>query len=172
MHKLIIAIAAVAGMALSLQARSATVPYEAPAPFDGHTGVTLFEDVQFIQGSDGHVSKIGQIDSGWYQLTLSDFEFPGAFEDLRVAITTATRVVSIVDLEEGFNQAINYLQLNNDDSYYLSVYGVAAGAGYALYGVQLAQYLPSPVPVPASLVLLLSGLLAWGATGLKRAATA
>lgn len=162
----------VAGIATTATVQAATVDYVNPAPYEGVVGATLFEDVQFMQGANGYVNKLGQVDAGWYQLTLTDFVFPAAFQDLRVAITTATKVVSIVDLQDGFNQAISYLQLNDRDSYYLSVYGVSGGAGFALYGVQLAEFVASPVPVPASLVLLMSGLLAWGAAGWKRRAAA
>lgn len=168
MRKFFASVLLVAGIAATASTQAATVDYVNPAPYEGVVGATLFEDVQFMQGSSGYVNKLGKVDAGWYQLTLTDFVFPTAFQDLRVAVTTATKVVSILDLKDGFNQAIGYLQLNDRDSYYLSVYGVTQSAGFALYGVQLAQFVASPVPLPASLVLLMSGLLAWGAAGMKR----
>lgn len=172
MRNLIASAFLMAGIAATTPVQAAIVDYVNPAPFEGVAGETLFEDVQFIQGADGTLNNLGKVDAGWYQLTLTDFIFPTAFQDLRVAITTATSVVSIVDLQDGFDQAISYLQLNDHDSYYLSVYGASQGAGFALYGVQLANYSVSSVPLPASLVLLVSGLLAWGATARKRRITA
>lgn len=143
--------------------------YEVNArPFDGYKGATLFEDVDFVQGSAGVVNNLGPVDAGWYQLTLTDFVFPNAFEDLRVALTTATGVVSMLNLSDGYEQAANFIQLNDSDSYYLSIYGITTAGSYALYGVELSHFIASPVPLPASIFLLFTGLMAWGATSIKR----
>ena len=137
-------------------------------PYEGYKGETIFEDVKFVMSSGAYVSNLGKVDAGVYQLTLTDFIFPNAFSDLRVAISTATTIVSLTTLKEGFNQAVQYIDLSASDSYYLSVYGSTETPGYALYGVELAHFEPAPVPVPASVYLLFSGIVAWGATSLKR----
>ena len=142
--------------------------YVSEIPLDGKKGASVFERVDFINGTNGSVANLGALDQGWYQLTLTDFVLPTQFEDLRVAITTATQLVSMVKLDEGYNQSISYLHLDDNDSYYLSIYGQAGGNGYALYGVDLSHFVTSPVPVPASILLLFTGLMAWGATSLKR----
>lgn len=127
----------------------------------------IFEDVRFMSGTDGMVNKIGTVDAGSYQITLTDFEFPVMFDELRLALTTATRVVSILDLDESVRSVSEMVQLSGNESYYLSVFGkTASETTYGLFGVKLAQY--SPVPVPASAFLLMSGLFAWGVSSLRQ----
>jgi len=138
-------------------------------PYDGYKGGSVFEEVKFVKDESGIVHDLGMLDSGWYQLTLTDFVLPKAFSELKVAVMTATSLVTMLDLSSGTNQAISFLELGGTESYYLSIFGKAQGSGYALYGVQLSQFMPaSPVPVPASLVLMLSGLLTWGASIRRR----
>lgn len=128
---------------------------------------TLFEDVRLMSGSDGNVSKLGKVAAGEYELILTDFEFPQMFEELKVAVTTATRVVSVVTLNSDFRSMSDVFELAANECYYLSVFGTTASSStYGLYGVKLAQY--SPVPVPASALLLLSGLFAWGVSSARR----
>lgn len=128
---------------------------------------TLFEDARLMGGTDGNVSKIGTVAAGAYQLTLTDFEFPVVFEELKVALTTATKVISIISLDGGLTTLSEVVQLAANESYYLAVFGTTSSPStYGLYGVKLAQY--SPVPLPASALLLLSGLFAWGVSSAKR----
>lgn len=129
--------------------------------------ISIFEDVQFMTGTDGNVSKLGKLAAGNYSLTLTDFEFPVAFDELKVALTTATRVVSVLSLNGEVRTLTDMVQLAAGESYYLSVFGTTQSpSAFGLYGVKLAQY--SPVPVPASALLLLSGLFAWGFTSLRQ----
>lgn len=126
----------------------------------------VFEDVRFVSGSDGSVNKLGSLAAGSYQLTLTDFEFPVAFDELKVALTTATQVISILSLTDT-NSISQIIQLAANESYYLSVFAsTSAPSVYGLYGVQLAQY--SPVPLPASALLLMSGLLCVGMASKRR----
>lgn len=128
---------------------------------------TLFEDVRLVAGTDGNVSKIGKVAAGEYQLTLTDFEFPVVFEELKVALTTATRVISIISLDNGITSLSEVVQLAANESYYLSVFGTTSSPStYGLYGIKLAQY--SPVPLPASALLLMSGLFAWGLSSARK----
>ncbi len=169
-----------AGLALycvSFGAQASTVSTD--AAFEGESqqtfvaqaasssAITIFEDVQFMTGTDGNVSKLGRLAAGNYSLTLTDFEFPAAFDELKVALTTATRVVSVLSLNGEVRTLTDMVQLAAAESYYLSVFGTTQSpSAFGLYGVKLAQY--SPVPVPASALLLLSGLFAWGFTSLRQ----
>ncbi|HVL00514.1 MAG TPA: hypothetical protein VM553_11920 [Dongiaceae bacterium] len=122
----------------------------------------VFEDVRFVAGNDGSVNKLGKLQSGTYQLSLTDFEFPAAFSELKVAVTTATQLVSVLSLGDA-NSISQLIQLAANESYYLSVFASTSSPSvYGLYGVQLAQYSSVPVPVPASALLLLSGLMCMG----------
>lgn len=129
--------------------------------------VTIFEDVRFMTGTEGNVSKLGKLAAGDYSLTLTDFEFPLAFDELKVALTTATRVVSVFSLNGEVRTLTDMVQLAAGESYYLSVFGTTRSpSAFGLYGVKLTQY--SPVPLPASALLLLSGLFAWGFSSLRQ----
>ena len=85
-----------------------------------------------------------------YKVTLTDLEFPGAFDFLGVAITTSTENVTQLlapgmkkfDVELGTTYFANVLGLADDDF----------GAG--LFGIKIA-----PVPIPPSLILLGSSVL-------------
>lgn len=130
-------------------------------------GETIFEDVRMMSGTDGNVSRIGKVAAGEYELTLTDFAFPVMFDELKVALTTATQVISIISLEGGITSWSDVVELAGNESYYLSVFGTTASpSSYGLYGIKLAQY--SPVPLPASALLLLSGLFAWGVSSARR----
>lgn len=137
-------------------------------PYEGYKGPSVFEEVKFIMERGASVSHLGALDAGLYQLTLTDFVFPTAFNDLRVAISTATDLVSMFALTPGSGQLTSQLRLDGHDSYYLSVYGSTTPGAYALYGVELAQFIASPVPLPPSIVLLLAGLVGWGVSCIRK----
>lgn len=128
---------------------------------------SVFDDVSFVEGRDLSVNNLGLLNQGSYLLTLTDFAFPTAFEDLKVALTTSSQVITLLSLDEGTRQAQSLFELETTDTYYLSVYGDMGNSDYlGLYGVNLSQL--SPVPLPASAWLLLSGIVAWGLSSTKR----
>ena len=128
---------------------------------------SVFDDVSFVEGKDLSVNSLGLLNQGSYLLTLTDFAFPTAFDDLKVALTTSSQIITLLSLDEGARQAQSMFELNTADTYYLSVYGDVGNSDYlGLYGVNLSQL--SPVPLPASAWLLLSGLAAWGLSSTRR----
>lgn len=161
-----VSVAAQASM-VSLDSESAVTATAIQSGLELAQNETIYEDVRMMSGTDGNVSRIGKVAAGEYELTLTDFVFPVMFDELKVALTTATNIVSIISLESGITSWSEVVELAANESYYLSVFGTTASpSSYGLYGIKLAQY--SPVPLPASALLLLSGLFAWGVSSAKR----
>jgi hypothetical protein len=97
-----------------------------------------------------------------YSVTLTDFEFPAAFNYLGVAVTTSTdMVVSLV------GPGTTTFAAEMGTTYFANVLGAAADLpgsdlpGSGLFGIRIAT-----VPLPSALYLLGTGILALAA--LKR----
>ena len=144
------------------------VVVQAQASMDPLDAGVVYENVGFIGGHE-RVSESFQItDSGTYQATLIDFEFPEAFELLSLSVVTATEEMGRVSTE-------GYFIFEADPgTYYANLFGWSGGGlDLGLYGVQVALIdgfdSVSPVPLPAPIVLLASALVAF--VGFGRGAT-
>ncbi|RLU01150.1 hypothetical protein [Ketobacter sp.] len=144
----------------------ASSPQVAPAAVQA--GQVVYESVEFVDGYDYSVVRLDDLAQGTYQLTLTDFAFPEALTQLGVTFTTATETLGSMMLGGGsiLQDSITF-DITEHDSYYLAVFGRANGASaLGLYGVELKN-LVSHVPLPASLVFLLSGLAVLSFSRLK-----
>ena len=123
-------------------------------------GGVVYETVEFVDGYDYSVVRFDDLALGTYQLTLTDFKFPDAFSQLGASISTATQSIGSIVLSGGVVlQDSIIFDVTAYDSYYLSVFGRGLGANaLGLYGIELKN-LVSNVPLPASVVFLISGLL-------------
>lgn len=121
-------------------------------------GGVVYETVEFINGTEANVVSLNSLQLGEYSLTLTDFVFPNAFEALGVTITSATSMVDQL-LLDGETQASIDFTIDQVDSYYLSVFGVATGNyNLGLYGLELRNVSYSPIPLPTPALLMLLGL--------------
>lgn len=119
----------------------------------------LYESVEFVNGTEANVTSLGGLMQGEYQLTLTDFVFPSAFEALGATISTATEVIDQVLLGDGQTQGILNFNIAGSDSYYLSVFGMASGDyNLGLYGIELQSVSVAAVPLPPAAFLMLFGL--------------
>ena len=121
---------------------------------------TVLDETGFIFGFSGeNYSFVADQTSLVYTATLTDFEFPAAFNFLGVAITTSTDKIAellapgmiIFDVEFGATYFANIIGSTQDTS----------GAG--LFGINI---MPVPVPIPSTIFLFGFGLL--GLAGVSR----
>jgi len=140
---------ACAGILFVVQAQASMVSVDA--------GV-VYEDVGFISGYE-QVSESFQITrAGTYRATLTDFEFPVAFDFLNLNIVSSIKEFGRVSAEGSF------IFEADPGTYYANLLGLSGGdLELGLYGVQVALIdgfdSVSPVPLPAPVVLLASALI-------------
>lgn len=116
----------------------------------------VYENVGFIENT-GHISDAFTIDAeGSYKATLTDFDFPNLFGRLSLNVTTATTSQGILIAPGSF------VFDAQPGTYYANLFGVAAGPlNLGLFGVQIDQVeslTAAPVSIPATTILLASGL--------------
>ena len=117
-----------------------------------HAGAaTVLDETGFIFGFGGENYRfVADQEPLVYKVTLTDLDFPGAFDILGVAITTSTENITELlapgmttfDVELGTTYFANVLGLTDEEF----------GAG--LFGIKIA-----PVPIPPSLILLGSSVI-------------
>lgn len=152
---------AAAAPAFAVHIDPAQEPETPAAPFV--LGTEGYERVEFVTENFATVERISVTQAGTYAISLTDMLFPGALRKLGVAVTTAeTKLVDII----GSGSALFDLQ---PGLYYLSLYAkpfTLDDPGLFGLTLRLQQGQTTPVPVPAALWLLGSGLI--GMAGLAR----
>ena len=152
---------AAAAPAFAVHIDPAQEPETPAAPFV--LGTEGYERVEFVSENFATVERISVTQAGTYAISLTDMLFPGALRKLGVAVTTAeTKLVDIF----GSGSALFDLQ---PGLYYLSLYAkpfTLDDPGLFGLTLRLQQGQTTPVPVPAALWLLGSGLI--GMAGLAR----
>jgi len=121
-----------------------------------HAALVAYEKVGFIEGK-GYYSDAFQIDTGGsYKATLTDFDFPSLFGQLTIDVITATQSKGKLAAPGSF------VFDAQPGTYYANLLGVADGPiNLGLFGVQIESmdFSPvAPIPVPAAIILLASGL--------------
>ncbi len=111
---------------------------------------SVLEKTGFIFGYSGEsYSFVADQTPLVYKVTLTDFEFPAAFDSLSVAITTSTDMVAEL-LEPGMTT----FNVDLGTTYFANVLGNDADPqGAGLFGLEIAS-----IPIPSAVWLLGSGL--------------
>ena len=119
---------------------------------EGSQAAVVFDDVSFIEGSQGIVAEFELTAPGNYLARLTDYEFPVAFDQLALTIVTNNEVVATLetDGDVGFS-------ISAPGRFFAIVFGATGDSSQlGLYGLQIADL--APVPVPAALLLFGSAL--------------
>jgi len=114
--------------------------------------VVVYEDVSFIEGTDFSNTPFMVEEYGLYEGRLTDFNFPEAFEELGMSITTAGETLGSL-LDPGAFQFVGYAE----EIYYVNLFGIA-GSNFdlGLYGVEVIL-VEAGIPEPATLTILAIG---------------
>ena len=127
----------------------------------GHAATVVYENAALVSGTPGQFGYENRFvelnEAGSYQASLTDFEFPAAFRTLGLIITSSTeKMAEIWGNGEARFEA-------EPGKYFLGLaYQTDENINLGMYGVNLA-YLDtaaSTVPLPASLWLLITGVMA------------
>lgn len=141
-------------MSLIAQTTLGTLPTSAPE-FVSTDGV-VFENVGFVRDTFSEVYSLADLDAGFYELTLTDFDFPDVLSTLGATITTATDTVGSLFLMDDLQESLT-VELAAAETYYLSIFAESS-ASLGLYGIELKDMGSAAVPIPAPAALFLSGL--------------
>lgn len=145
---LVVAGAILAGSLFASSAQASTVAYE---------------DVGFIRGVGFENDSFTVDSNGKYRVTLTDFNFPNSFDELQLMVSTYDTPINTIVGAGAFD-----FDAKVGTTYFTNVYGVAGGPlDLGLYGIgveALNSSVPA-VPLPASLLLMSSALVALGAFG-------
>lgn len=118
----------------------------------------VYEDVGFVRGVEESSTQFSISQGGTYEAALIDFKFPVEFELLSFQLTAGSPspLFEVDRLEGGGSFTFNA----NPGNYYANLIGVGGGTyEIGLYGLQISQ-LSSVVPLPPSVLLFLSCVLA------------
>jgi len=122
---------------------------------DPPIGSVVYEELAFVNGMETSIQSFSELDTGLYSLTLTDFEFPEALSFLGANFSNSTEVVGSLLLGGQSNSESLIFEIDQPDTYYLSVVGIAGRAyNLGMYGVELAA-----VPLPPAAYLFFSGLV-------------
>ena len=119
----------------------------------------VYEDVDFIKGKNANSESFTITQSGSYLVTLSDFQFPKKFSDLELSITESKAPIIGTIVGSGTFT----FSATAGATYWANIFGVAASPlDIGLYGIRIEQMNNvSAVPVPASILMLGSALVAF-----------
>lgn len=118
--------------------------------------VVVFEDVQFIEGTQGIVTAFDIAAPGNYIARLTDFAFPNPFDEIALSVVTSSASFGSVSGAGEFAFTVT-----DPGQYFAVIFGVAGGLGeIGLFGIEIAQV----VPIPAPVLLFASALAALGLT--------
>jgi len=118
--------------------------------------VVVFEDVQFIEGTQGIVTAFDISAPGNYIARLTDFAFPNPFDEIALSVVTSSASFGSVTGAGEFAFTVD-----DPGQYFAVIFGVAGGLGeIGLFGIEIAQV----VPIPAPVVLFASALAVLGLT--------
>lgn len=130
---------------------------------EANAASVVYEDVGFIRGVGFESDSFTVASDGNYRVTLTDFSFPSTFDELSLSITTFNSTINSITGAGWFD-----FEAKSGTTYYANVFGLAGGPlDLGLYGIGV-ESLSAPVshvPVPASLLLMSSALVALGAFG-------
>lgn len=123
-----------------------------------------FQDNYLVQqnvGAYGESFSVGV--SGEYALSLRDFNFPSRFDELSAEVVQGDKTLGQISLsEDGGATGLSLFNLLQGETYYFSLTTLLSKASpAALYGVDLklaSALQPASVPLPGSLLFLVSGL--------------
>ena len=122
-----------------------------------------YQDVGFIRGVGDQSESFSVASSGSYRVTLTDFSIPGTFDLLSLSVTTDKSLINLIDVSGSFD-----FNADVGTTYFANLYGIAGGnLDLGLYGISVESIAGTvaPVPVPASLFMMVSALAAMGAFG-------
>ena len=134
-----------------LDARGNAPGLTSPAP--------VLDDVQLITGSSTVATEFSITAEGTYTVTLTDLMFPDPFQELALAITSATTTFGTLTAPGSMD-----LVLDGPTKLFALVFGVPnAHTGVGLYGVRIVLADNgggggNPVPLPAAIWLFASAL--------------
>ena len=117
---------------------------------------TVLEETGFIFGLGGENYRfIADQSPSVYQVTLTDLNFPGPFDILAVAITTASDNIVELSVLTPDTQAVTTFDVDLGTTYFANVLGLTdPDFGVGLFGLEIKA-----VPIPPSLILLGSSIL-------------
>ncbi len=125
--------------------------------------IIVYEDVDFIKGTDTRSESFTIKQAGSYQVTLSDFRFPKSFTELDLLIGTAASKEFHGD-EVGSIKGPGIFTFNAiAGTYWANVLGITdKPLDIGLYGIRIEQMNSvSAVPLPTSILMLGSALVAF-----------
>lgn len=129
----------------------------------------VYEETGFITGSDFFTDTFDIVTQGTYRATLTDLEFPEPFETLGLAVTSST---------ENFGDLIGAGTFTFDatpGTYFANLFATANPVfDLGLYGVkvELIDESVSYIPIPAPVLLFVSGLAAIAAVRRRKTVNA
>lgn len=130
----------------------------AQATADGLPNLT-----QIVWGSSLSVSSFDVSGAGQLSIELEDIEWPTALSELTLLVTDLNDVWQQLDVTDGIGNLL--LDVASAGQFFVAVYARTEGDEPGLYHLSASF---APVPLPAAAWLLLSGLVAVGATARKR----
>jgi hypothetical protein len=128
----------------------------------------VYGDNGFILGTGYHTHKFNIEASGTYKVTLTNFEFPAYLDQLSVSINTYDDEINQLTLAGDVTQDYLFFDAEADTTYFANVFGVGSGVlELGLYGINITadNLTPSAVPLPSSLLFLISSMVVMGAVG-------
>jgi hypothetical protein len=136
--------------------------------FETQAASVVYGDNGFILETGYHTHKFTIENAGTYKVTLTNFEFPDYLDQLSVSINTYDTEINTLALTDSERQGYLFFEAEADSIYFANVFGVGAGdLQLGLYGIKISldSLTPTAVPLPSSLLFLVSSMVVMGAAG-------